>query len=256
MKYLGPGAPKVASYGVASVSGTILAVCSCTVLPLFSGIYRMGAGLGPATAFLYSGPGHQRAGDHPHRQDPRLGNRPGTRGRRGGFSLVIGALMAWIFRHDEAGKVAQGGGLAGIRMRRAPCGRPPRFSPCSWASWSSPTGERQGAPDSSPPCMRVKWQITGGARAGAGGAAAPLEQAAGRAHRARRRAHGGCRHRLSRASQLGGTGGHARARLADRRTSGRIRRVVYGKLEQCQADHAAPVRRGVCRGLPARAPGP
>ena len=56
MKYLGAKANKVLAYGVASVSGTILAVCSCTVLPLFAGIYRMGAGLGPATAFLYSGP--------------------------------------------------------------------------------------------------------------------------------------------------------------------------------------------------------
>ena len=56
MRYLGPKAPKVVAYGVASVSGTILAVCSCTVLPLFAGIYTMGAGLGPATAFLYSGP--------------------------------------------------------------------------------------------------------------------------------------------------------------------------------------------------------
>jgi len=56
MKYLGPKAPKLMSYGVAAVSGTILAVCSCTVLPLFAGIYQMGAGLGPATAFLYSGP--------------------------------------------------------------------------------------------------------------------------------------------------------------------------------------------------------
>src|SRR3990172_7929073 len=53
MKYLGPKANKVLAYGVAAVSGTILAVCSCTVLPLFAGIYRMGAGLGPATAFLY-----------------------------------------------------------------------------------------------------------------------------------------------------------------------------------------------------------
>ncbi|HPV38541.1 MAG TPA: permease, partial [Candidatus Hydrogenedentes bacterium] len=56
MKYLGANAPKALAYGVASVSGAILAVCSCTVLPLFAGIYRMGAGLGPATAFLYSGP--------------------------------------------------------------------------------------------------------------------------------------------------------------------------------------------------------
>lgn len=56
MKYLGAKANKVLAYGVAAVSGTILAVCSCTILPLFSGIYKMGAGLGPACAFLYSGP--------------------------------------------------------------------------------------------------------------------------------------------------------------------------------------------------------
>jgi uncharacterized protein (DUF433 family) len=55
MRYLGAGAPKPVAYGTAAVSGTVLAVCSCTVLPLFSGIHRMGAGLGPATAF-FSGP--------------------------------------------------------------------------------------------------------------------------------------------------------------------------------------------------------
>ncbi len=56
MKYLGAKANKIIAYSVASISGSILAVCSCTVLPLFTGIYRRGAGLGPATAFLYSGP--------------------------------------------------------------------------------------------------------------------------------------------------------------------------------------------------------
>lgn len=56
MKYLGPKAGRWISYPVAAASGTILAVCSCTVLPLFAGIFRRGAGIGPATAFLYSGP--------------------------------------------------------------------------------------------------------------------------------------------------------------------------------------------------------
>jgi len=56
MRYFGAAARKVVAYAVASVSGTVLAACSCTVLPLFAGIYRRGAGLGPATAFLYSGP--------------------------------------------------------------------------------------------------------------------------------------------------------------------------------------------------------
>ena len=56
IRYLGPGANRFVAYGLSSVSGSILAVCSCTVLPLFAGIYRVGAGLGPAAAFLYSGP--------------------------------------------------------------------------------------------------------------------------------------------------------------------------------------------------------
>lgn len=56
LKYLGARANRLVAYGVAGVSGTVIAVCSCTILPLFSGIYRMGAGIGPATAFLYSGP--------------------------------------------------------------------------------------------------------------------------------------------------------------------------------------------------------
>ncbi len=56
IRYLGPSAPKLLAYSVASVSGSILAVCSCTVLPLFKGIYKKGAGLGPAVSFLYSGP--------------------------------------------------------------------------------------------------------------------------------------------------------------------------------------------------------
>ncbi len=56
MKYLGAGAKKIVAYPIASVSGSVLAVCSCTVLPLFAGIHKRGAGIGPATAFLYSGP--------------------------------------------------------------------------------------------------------------------------------------------------------------------------------------------------------
>lgn len=101
MKYLGPGAPKVASYGVASVSGTILAVCSCTVLPLFSGIYRMGAGLGPATAFLYSGPAINALAIVLTAKI--LGWEIGLARSVGAvaFSLIIGALMAWLFRNDE-----------------------------------------------------------------------------------------------------------------------------------------------------------
>ena len=101
MKYLGPGAPKVAAYGVASVSGTILAVCSCTVLPLFSGIYRMGAGLGPAIAFLYSGPAINALAIILTAKI--LGWEIGLARAVGAvaFSLIIGAFMVWLFRHDE-----------------------------------------------------------------------------------------------------------------------------------------------------------
>lgn len=56
LKYFGADAPKWLCYGVAATSGTILAVCSCTILPMFAGIEKRGAGIGPAAAFLFSGP--------------------------------------------------------------------------------------------------------------------------------------------------------------------------------------------------------
>jgi uncharacterized membrane protein YraQ (UPF0718 family) len=101
MKYLGPRAPKVVAYGVASVSGTILAVCSCTVLPLFAGIHTMGAGLGPATAFLYSGPAINVLAII--LTSSVLGAKLGA-ARAGGaivFALVVGGLMAGIFKRSE-----------------------------------------------------------------------------------------------------------------------------------------------------------
>ena len=106
MRYLGPTAPKPLAYGVGSVSGTILAVCSCTVLPLFSGIYRMGAGLGPATAFLYSGPAINVLAIVMTAKV--LGAQLGIARAVGAvaFSVVIGLLMAPIFRHDEQHKAA------------------------------------------------------------------------------------------------------------------------------------------------------
>jgi len=101
MKYLGARANKVLAYGVASVSGTILAVCSCTVLPLFAGIYRMGAGLGPATAFLYSGPAINVLAIILTARI--LGLELGAARAIGAvlFSIVIGLLMHLIFRKEE-----------------------------------------------------------------------------------------------------------------------------------------------------------
>ena len=104
MKYLGPKANKLLAYGVASVSGTILAVCSCTVLPLFAGIYRMGAGLGPACAFLYSGPAINVLAIILTARI--LGMEMGIARAVGAilFSVVIGFLMHVIYRKEEAAK--------------------------------------------------------------------------------------------------------------------------------------------------------
>ena len=104
MKYLGARAKKVVAYGVASVSGSILAVCSCTVLPLFAGIWRMGAGLGPACAFLYSGPAINVLAIILTARI--LGLELGAARAVGaiGFSVIIGLIMHFIFREEEEEK--------------------------------------------------------------------------------------------------------------------------------------------------------
>jgi len=104
MKYLGAKANKPLAYGVASISGTILAVCSCTVLPLFAGIYKMGAGLGPAVAFLYSGPAINVLAIILTARV--LGLEIGLARAVGAilFSIAIGLLMHLIYRKEEAGK--------------------------------------------------------------------------------------------------------------------------------------------------------
>jgi len=106
LRYLGPGAPKFLSYGVASVAGTILAVCSCTVLPLFAGIYATGAGLGPASAFLYSGPAISVLAVV--LTASVLGVSLGVARAVGAviFSIVIGLLMHTLFKKDEEERVA------------------------------------------------------------------------------------------------------------------------------------------------------
>ena len=104
MKYFGAKAKKVLAYGVASVSGSILAVCSCTVLPLFAGIYRMGAGLGPATAFLYSGPAINILAIILTARV--LGLELGIARALGAiiFSIVVGLIMHFIFHREEVEK--------------------------------------------------------------------------------------------------------------------------------------------------------
>jgi len=104
MRYFGAQANKVLSYSVASVSGTILAVCSCTVLPLFAGIYKRGAGLGPAIAFLYSGPAINVLAIVLTARV--LGFEMGLARAIGAvvFSIVIGLAMHFIFIKEETDK--------------------------------------------------------------------------------------------------------------------------------------------------------
>lgn len=104
IKYLGAKAKKWIAYLVASVSGTILAVCSCTVLPLFSGIHKRGAGLGPAIAFLYSGPAINILAIILTARI--LGFELGIARIIGAviFSVVIGLIMGFIYRKEEQEK--------------------------------------------------------------------------------------------------------------------------------------------------------
>lgn len=107
IKYFGPTANRVLAYGIASVSGTVLAVCSCTVLPLFAGLYKRGAGIGPATAFLYSGPAINVLAIILTARI--LGFEMGLARAIGAiiFSIVIGLLMHALYCKDEQRRMAE-----------------------------------------------------------------------------------------------------------------------------------------------------
>jgi uncharacterized membrane protein YraQ (UPF0718 family) len=108
IKYFGPNSNKILSYSVASVSGTILAVCSCTVLPMFAGIYKRGAGLGPAIAFLYSGPAINVLAIILTARI--LGMEMGIARAVGAvvFSVIVGLLMHLIFLKEEKQRISEG----------------------------------------------------------------------------------------------------------------------------------------------------
>ena len=120
IKYLGAKANKILAYGVASVSGTILAVCSCTILPLFSGIYRRGAGLGPAIAFLYSGPAINVLAIILTARI--LGWQIGLARAVGAilFSVIVGVLMHIIFIKDERARNSKGNFAFGTEDKSRP----------------------------------------------------------------------------------------------------------------------------------------
>ncbi len=121
MRYLGPGASKLTAYPVAAASGTLLAVCSCTVLPLFASIYQRGAGLGPASAFLYSGPAINALAIILTARV--LGIELGTARAVGAvsFAVVVGLLMQLLFRREEAARQEAG---AMVLPHEAPERRP------------------------------------------------------------------------------------------------------------------------------------
>ncbi len=163
MRYLGPDANRLTAYGVASVSGAILAVCSCTVLPIFKGIYKKGAGLGPAVAFLYSGPAINILAIVLSAKV--FGWKLGTARAVGAiiFSIVIGLVMAFIFRKDDAKRAAD------ARMFAAPDEKPARSLGKMIIYMASMTGilvfvnwaSSKGGSAAWDAIYNAKWWITG-----------------------------------------------------------------------------------------------
>ena len=159
LSYLGPGANRLKAYGVASVSGTILAVCSCTVLPIFAGIYSMGAGLGPAAAFLYSGPAINILAIVMTARV--LGVEIGVARAVGAvvFSIVIGLLMSLFFRKSKS-EIARTGTAGGHSAPSRPLWRTVLFFASMvgilvFANWGSP----EGAAPLWVFIARIKWWI-------------------------------------------------------------------------------------------------
>lgn len=116
IKYLGPKANKILSYSVASVSGAILSVCSCTILPLFKGIYKKGAGLGPAISFLYSGPAINILAIILSAKV--LGLKLGLARTFGAiiFAVLIGLIMHFIYRNEDEKRLSDEGMFKTVSM--------------------------------------------------------------------------------------------------------------------------------------------
>ena len=168
MKYLGAQAPKRVAYPVAAVSGTILAVCSCTVLPLFAGIHRRGAGLGPATAFLYSGPAISVLAIVLTAQV--LGAELGMARAFGaiGLAVVIGLLMHGIFRGEEASRAVAPAAMTSLPGSSRRLWQEGFFFACLvgvlvFANWAPPVGSSAGVWAA---IFRWKWVVTAAFLAG------------------------------------------------------------------------------------------
>ena len=168
MRYLGPKANKALAYGVASVSGTILAVCSCTVLPLFGGIWMRGAGLGPATAFLYSGPAINVLAIVMTARI--LGMELGTARAIGAvvFSVVVGLAMHLVFRREEQAKAEAAAEMPEVEVKRPLWQNVLFFASmvgvlvfANWSKPAEPTGLWAGI-------FAWKWPVAGAFAAGLG----------------------------------------------------------------------------------------
>ncbi len=164
IKYFGASANKILAYSVASVSGTILAVCSCTVLPLFSGIYRRGAGIGPATAFLYSGPAINVLAIILTARV--LGMELGVARAVGAviFSVVIGLAMHFIFLKEEREKAKSAADfVSGEEEESRPLWKNGLYFASMvailvFANWSGAARGEGGVWDF---IFRIKWVLTG-----------------------------------------------------------------------------------------------
>lgn len=164
IKYFGATAHKALAYTVAAVSGTILAVCSCTVLPLFSGIYKRGAGLGPATAFLYSGPAINVLAIIMTARI--LGWEIGLARALGAviFSVIIGLLMHVIFLKEERSRVIEGEMIVGEDEQQRPLWQNALYFAVMvgflvFANWARPESGETGLWAS---IFAAKWFLSGG----------------------------------------------------------------------------------------------
>jgi uncharacterized membrane protein YraQ (UPF0718 family) len=162
IKYFGEKANKILAYGVASVSGTIMAVCSCTVLPIFSGIYKKGAGLGPAVAFLYSGPAINVLAIIMTARI--LGWELGLARAVGAvlFSVFIGLLMHFIFIKEERERQVNGQFQLGETRESRPLWKNAVYFASMiailvFANWVRPDAVRPGLYGA---IFKYKWHIT------------------------------------------------------------------------------------------------
>ncbi|HUW85167.1 MAG TPA: permease [Phycisphaerae bacterium] len=162
MKYFGAQARKIVAYSVAAVSGTILAACSCTILPLFAGIYTRGAGIGPATAFLYSGPAINVLAIILTARV--LGWQLGAARAAGAivFSLIIGLSMHMIYGRRQVAAQAEGGLYVPVDDRSRPLWQNAAYFAAMigvlvFANWRALDSTGVGAAIAS-----VKWVITAG----------------------------------------------------------------------------------------------